>query len=120
MLLFVTFLTFSCCCLLFQNGSKVCTESGRSPAITNYIVIVAHEVAHNEADQELAEAWNFNIFRRKYRLIQKGVESHVIWKTNPEEGYDKSATKTHFKVICELCELHFFNLTVKICSFSVF
>ena len=41
----------------FPRECQVCREPGRDPSMMQFLVVLAHEVAHNELDQRLARSY---------------------------------------------------------------
>ena len=80
----------------FPSDCNVCKEVGRSPRIMTFVAALAHEISHNELDQPRAAAYDRNLFVRKYEILKRATEGHVIWKTPVYSGYDQTETKKLF------------------------
>ena len=81
----------------FPKDCQVCNEESRSPMILAFLATLAHEVAHNELDQTKAKAFNATLFKRKYEIIRRATEGHVLWKEPITAGCDVTKTQEHFR-----------------------
>jgi len=81
----------------FPNDCQVCKQAGRNPRIMQFLVALAHEVAHNELDQNKAEAYRFDLYVRKFQILARATGNKVVWKSPVNHGYDQQKTQDLWK-----------------------
>ena len=79
----------------FPKNCEICKEADRKPKAMVFLVVLAHEVAHNSLDQPKAPAYRQALKDRKYELIHRTAGPEIIWSS--AIWYDVDKTKDNFR-----------------------